>query len=266
LPEIPEKGLPDDFWTRVARAPQRLLLLDYDGTLAPFVADRDKAFPYPGVRELLDEIQTLQQSRLAIVTGRAVADMPPLLKLAELPEIWGCHGWERCLANGEVLQGDLPVAAEGGLQRAWSWACEAGFEAYLERKPASVAAHWRGLDDETRGRLQRQVDENWSSFKASAGLELHPFDGGLELRCPGRTKGDAVRELKRESPPGTLTAYLGDDLTDEDAFAALGEGDLGILVRSEPRASAAICRLAPPDELIAFLQAWIGACRDGGQP
>ncbi|ORJ62042.1 trehalose-phosphatase [Geothermobacter hydrogeniphilus] len=264
MSEIPTDGLPADFWPRVEHAPQRLLMLDYDGTLAPFVPDRDRAFPYPGIRELLSELLVLQRTRLVIVTGRAVADMPPLLQLEPLPEIWGCHGWERRLAGGDIRRVELPVSVEGCLQRAWSRAVKAGIEDHLERKPASLAIHWRGLDEARKARLEDVASREWASLAADNDLQLHPFDGGLELRCPGRTKGDAVRELRAESPPGTLAVYLGDDLTDEDAFAALGEGDVGILVREQPRASRASCRLRPPDQLLEFLRTWLRVCRHGG--
>lgn len=260
MPDTIRVGLPAGFWARVEEAPHRLLMLDYDGTLAPFVPERDRAFPYPGVRELLTAIQALDRCRLVIVTGRAVVDMPPLLQLESLPEIWGCHGWERRLANGDLRQGELPVAAEGCLQRAWSCACRAGFESQLERKPASLAAHWRGLSQQVQARLQEQVGNTWRKLAADNGLELHPFDGGLELRCPGRTKGDAVQELRAESPPGTCAVYLGDDLTDEDAFAALGREDLGILVREQPRPSKASCLLRPPGQLLDFLRDWLACC------
>jgi trehalose-6-phosphatase len=61
--------------------------------------------------------------------------------------------------------------------------------------------------------------------------------------------------------PAATAAYLGDDITDEDAFAALRTRGLTILVRQEPRPSHAAWWLRPPQELIAFLDAWIAAAR-----
>jgi trehalose-6-phosphatase len=46
----------ETFWQQLQTAPQKVLLLDYDGTLAPFHLERNKAFPYPGVREILEKI------------------------------------------------------------------------------------------------------------------------------------------------------------------------------------------------------------------
>src|SRR5215475_13121650 len=82
------------FFERVRHADQRALLLDYDGTLAPFTVQRDQAVPYPGVKKLIKEISSLGNTRLVIVSGRAIGDFTGLLALDPSPEIWGSHGWE----------------------------------------------------------------------------------------------------------------------------------------------------------------------------
>ncbi|MFC2150456.1 trehalose-phosphatase, partial [Calditrichota bacterium] len=86
-------------------------------------------------------------------------------------------------------------------------------------------------------------------------LELHYFDGGIELRAAGRNKGFAVQTVLREQPFGTC-AYLGDDLTDEDAFEVLKGKGLCVLVREEYRETKADVWIKPPDELIEFLDNW----------
>ncbi len=88
-------------------------------------------------------------------------------------------------------------------------------------------------------------------------MHLLPFDGGLELRPTDRTKGTAVGQILAEEPATVPAAYLGDDLTDEDAFAAVGNRGFSILVRTEVRASCARFWLRPPEELLEFLDAWI---------
>jgi trehalose-phosphatase len=86
---------------------------------------------------------------------------------------------------------------------------------------------------------------------------LLPFDGGLELRSIDRTKGTAVAEMLEQEPDGIMAAYLGDDLTDEDAFVAVGDRGYSILVRNEVRPSCAQFWLCPPAELLKFLDDWI---------
>jgi trehalose 6-phosphate phosphatase len=68
-----------DFFSRLSRASQRALLLDYDGTLAPFTPDRDRAVPYPGVPALLDGIRGQRNTRLVLITGRRAFEVASLL-------------------------------------------------------------------------------------------------------------------------------------------------------------------------------------------
>ncbi|HYX19436.1 MAG TPA: trehalose-phosphatase, partial [Thermoanaerobaculia bacterium] len=88
-----------------------------------------------------------------------------------------------------------------------------------------------------------------------------PFDGGLELRPRGFHKGLVVQRAFAEFGTDAAVAYLGDDATDEDAFAALRGRGLPVLVRGAPRRTRADARLRPPDEVLEFLEAWAGACR-----
>ena len=77
-----------------------LLLLDYDGTLAPFRVDRFQARPWAGVRELLTRIQQQGRTRMAIISGRPAHEIGPLLGIDPPLEVWGLHGAERLFPNG----------------------------------------------------------------------------------------------------------------------------------------------------------------------
>jgi trehalose-6-phosphatase len=70
-----------------------------------------------------------------------------------------------------------------------------------------------------------------------------------------------VKEILLQELPALPAAYLGDDLTDEDAFAAMGSGGYSILVRTEVRKSRARFWLRPPEELLGFLDEWIANSR-----
>jgi trehalose-phosphatase len=253
-------------WARISGAPQRVLVLDFDGTLSPFVADPASAAPYPGVRERLESMLAAGCCRLVFVTGRECEVLLGLLGLSRPVEVWGSHGGERLLPDGrrESLAPDQEQAA--ALSTAAHWARDRGLGERLESKPGCLAFHLRGLPSEAAEAARDLVETAWSGLAGPAGLELHTFDGGLELRLPGADKGRAVRVLLAESEPGAAVFYLGDDLTDEDAFIALGEGGVGVLVRAEARPSRAAWRLTPPDELLAFLDAFRGACRAASLP
>jgi trehalose 6-phosphate phosphatase len=246
----------DQFWLRLSAAKQAVLLLDYDGTLAPFRVARNEAKPYAGVRHILNAIREETATRIIIISGRAIVDLVPLLGLEPPPEIWGCHGWERLGADGQRMLVDLPEQAESGLGDAVRWVDNQGLASYCEFKPASLALHWRGLSEHIVEELRSRAITGWQPIAARSGLELHPFDGGLELRCPDRSKATAVLNILADLPPGLPIAFLGDDLTDEDGFAALAGRGLGVLVREQPRQTHAQLHLKPPQELIDFLDKW----------
>lgn len=245
------------FWQQLQTASQKVLLLDYDGTLAPFQLERNRAFPYPGVREILEKIQASGKTRLIIVSGRAVDDLLPLLGLEHLPELWGSHGFERQLPDGTRLTQEIDVNCLLNLERAFNWMKEHGYEADCEKKPSSIAFHWRGVEKGRRTQLEKNVRTAWSPLTRGIDLKIHSFDGGLELRCACLHKGDAVRQVLAECGQNVSVAYLGDDLTDEDAFKTLKGKGLSVLVRETYRDTLADCWLRPPDELLKFLQNWL---------
>lgn len=250
------------FWTHLATARRALLLLDYDGTLAPFTLDPAQARPYPGVSAALERLLALPaaDNRLVIVSGRWLKDLRPLLGIEHGLEMWGCHGRERCLPDGRHSLTPLPEAAVRALAEADAWETLArALGGRVERKPASLAFHWRGLPPERQSALRHELAQRFAELPHNDTLAWHDFDGGVELRVPGRDKGDVVRTLLAETPagaPAPRVAYLGDDLTDEDAFQALGEQGLSVLVRPEYRPTAAQLWLRPPADLLAFLHRW----------
>src|ERR1035441_2252372 len=92
-PEIQAQLTP--FLQNVARASRSVLLLDYDGTLAPFRARRDQAYPYPGVALVLQEIVRSGKTRVVVISGRDATDVLPLLNIDPRPEVWGVHPLQR---------------------------------------------------------------------------------------------------------------------------------------------------------------------------
>ena len=248
---------PQAFLERIATAPARVLMLDYDGTLAPFRVNPQEAVPYPGVTALLDEIARSRASRVVIVSGRPAVELPPLLRAARPPEIWGAHGWERLLPSGELVVQEPDAATREALAEARERArglVSSG--ARIEEKRASIALHWRGLPALTASDLCTRAMEIWSPLAHGGRVEMLPFDGGLEMRARGWNKESAVKAVLAESDPTGAIAYLGDDMTDEDAFRAIGSAGLSVLVRDELRDTQADVWLKPPGELLAFLRCW----------
>jgi trehalose 6-phosphate phosphatase len=242
---------------RLAGAASAVLALDYDGTLAPFRVERDEASPLPGVADVLDGIRRGTATRVVIVSGRPCADVARLLGLSPAPEIWGSHGWERSFPDGRHEITPLPPGARAPLEHIARALTEAGFGDLVERKPSGVALHWRGLDPARADAARGVAARLWDALPDAHGpLALLAFNHGTEFRAAGRDKGHAMRTLIEEAPPGTPVAYVGDDLTDEDAFAVVGPVGLGILVADAPRVTKAGARVDSPRAVLALLKRW----------
>ena len=254
----------DVFFETLASAASRVLLADYDGTLAPFRRDREDVPPDLRVAAALRALAETRRTRLVLVSGRALSDLARHAEwLRPRPELWGSHGLERWTpARGREAP---PVARPLAdlLDNLDSWMSARGGAELFERKPYGFALHER--PDSLRYREVRDgLLLEWSAACSRAGLRLFPFDGGIEFRPPAATKGNVVRTILEESAPDAAIAYLGDDATDEDAFAALVGRGLSVLVRPRPRETSADVRLRPPDELEAFLERWLSVDRGRG--
>jgi trehalose-phosphatase len=254
-----------DLFRALASAAHRVLMLDYDGTLAPFHVEPARAEPYPGVREALSAMLAAGHTRLVVVTGRATRDLLPLLRLDPCPEIWGSHGWEPPEAGGAGAAADLAPAVVPAAADLAALAAELEARGIrVETKPSGLAVHWRGLSGDDRDAIRHWLEDRWVASNLGRSLSWAEFDGGVEFRLPGRHKGHVVERLLGEMGPGTVAAYLGDDLTDEDAFRAIRGRGVGVLVRSEVRPTAADLQLEPPDEVLDFLARWDAASRKSG--
>lgn len=251
----------NEFFRAMAGAPQALLLLDYDGTLAGFRVDASKAFPWAGVRDLLAKIQQQGRTRIAIVTGRPARVIPSMLALDPPPEVWGLHGAERLYPNGRRLLEKQAPAVRQALESLRKQLHRDAFGGLFEDKPNAAVMHWRGRAPDEAKQIERRTRELFEPLANLDGLRLLKFEAGLELRS-GRDKGGAVREILRESRDEVPVTYLGDDLTDEAAFATVNEAKgphLSVLMRREKRKTDADVWLRPPDELRIFLRRWLEA-------
>ena len=246
----------EQFFERSRPGLGEILFLDYDGTLAAFTEDRDRAFPREGVREELAKLIAQTQTRVILVSGRPAPDVARLLGLSGL-EIWGGHGTERMFPDGRLERVVLSDAVKQGLAEARESLADLGEPERVEVKPTSIAFHFRGLPVARVHELTDWIQSHWKSILCRTDeLESHQFDGGLELRLAGVDKGDAILGVLVDCAPDAPVAYLGDDLTDEDAFAALQPRGLCLLVRDEARPTRADAWLRPDRELLQFLSRW----------
>jgi trehalose 6-phosphate phosphatase len=255
------KSLIEPLLRAVARAPRSLLMLDYDGTLAPFQKDPEQAFPYPGISEILQQIVRSGSTRIVIISGRDARDIIPLLGIEPHPEVWGLHGLQRLRPDGSAELSPPDEATVETLAAADNWLLYQHLQHTAEYKIGSIAVHWRDLDKCEVEAIRWRVLLGWTAIARETGLALLEFDGGVEIRARETNKGTAVRTIMSEMNPDTPTAYLGDDTTDEHAFRAVNSRGLSVLVRSRWRTTSAQLCLKPPDEVLGFLRRWLLACR-----
>jgi trehalose-phosphatase len=251
----------DTFFAAFPAPSAPMLLLDYDGTLAPFRVDRFTARPWAGVREVLAAIQRQGRTRMVVITGRPAAEIAPLLGLEPALEVWGLHGAEHLYPDGrrELEQPSPPVQAALDDLRACLRRDSLG--GLFEDKANGAVMHWRGVPPVQAKLIEQRTRELFEPLAQMDGLALLDFEAGIELRF-GRNKGGAAREILRATGTHGPVAVLGDDLTDEEAFRAVNEAGgahLSVLVKPKLRETVADVWLRPPAQLKGFLKRWLAA-------
>lgn len=215
--------------TILGAARHLLICSDYDGTLAPLAPRPEQARLLPGAFDILHQLACLPGTRVAIISGRSCDDLRTHTGLDQPILLAGSHGAELPGLNaggGEGEQSRLDA-----LETALNGICVQSAGSWLERKPLSIALHVRGsapADAERALVAVRCGPARWPALRMTEGKAV------IELSLSQSGKGDAVRWLRSSWGTEPLVLYLGDDLTDEDAFGALGPNDLGIKVGAGP--------------------------------
>lgn len=257
---ITDAGIPAQLWRRVALAPHRLLMLDYDGTLAPFALERDRALPSPRSLESLRAIAGAPGTTLAIVSGRPVEALVALVGPLAVTLV-GEHGWETRGAEGGIERRPVPGSVAAVLDRAEQSARGSGWARRLERKRSGLVLHTRGLEDREAHEVEERCALAWGPLTAPGLVRLDRIDGGLELRAAGCDKGAAAVTLLSQEAAGTLAVFVGDDTTDEDAFAAVSDRGFGVRVGQPSPRTRASAWLPSWEAVPAFLEEWARVAR-----
>lgn len=218
-----------------------LLAFDYDGTLAPIVADRELAKMRPKTAQLLCKVCQLYPC--AVISGRSKADVAPRLGDARVKYLIGNHGLEPGRDLSEFA-GEIALVRPQ-LELALSH-CQ-GVE--LEDKIYSLAVHYR------KSRQKRQARSAIRDAVLALPLAMRIVTGKLVVNVvPERAanKGDALLEL-REQEAANTAFYIGDDVTDEDVFTIDQPGRLFTVRVGRSKVSAAKYFLRDQREMDALL-------------
>jgi trehalose 6-phosphate phosphatase len=221
-----------------AAVPRVLVAVDFDGTLAPLVAEPMQARALPGGLEALREAACLSGVTAAVVSGRDLDTLALLTGIAADDGITliGSHGAQ---ASRPGVGVSVPAAGAAALDASAARLLETvGTEleevrlrcpaVRLEHKPAAVVLHTRGVE---RSVAQAATAAAVEVGHRHDGVHVIPGKEVVELSVSPADKGTAVTALALASR-SDATVYLGDDTTDERAFAALdpSTGDLAIKV------------------------------------
>ncbi|HEY2197079.1 MAG TPA: trehalose-phosphatase, partial [Mycobacterium sp.] len=240
----------------ITSARESMLFLDYDGTLSPIVSDPAAATLVDGAAEALERVAAV--CPVAILSGRDLAD---IRSRVGIPGIWyaGSHGFELTGPDGTHHQNEAAAAFIPLLERAAAELTNglAGIPGVrVEHKRFAVALHYREVAPEQIG----EIVSTTHKLGARDGLRVTSGRMLIELRPDiDWDKGTTLAWIRDRIDPASdlLPIYIGDDLTDEDAFDAVRFDGIGIVVGHDEdgdRKTAANFALQSPDQVREFIE------------
>nr|WP_323746041.1 trehalose-phosphatase [Catenulispora pinisilvae] len=234
---------------QIARTPRLLVACDYDGTLAPITLNPDEARPLSESVGALRSLAALHETTTVVISGRALRDLATLSRLPAEVNLVGSHGSEFDIGFVHEL---APEA------RALHRRLGAELERLvidvpgvnLEVKPASIAVHVRQAEYDAGREVLASVHAGpatWPGVSTTVGKEV------IELSVVKTDKGHAL-DVLRHQVAATAAIFLGDDVTDEKAFARLSGPDVGVKVGpGDTLAAYRVSETADVPVVLAFL-------------
>ncbi len=242
----------------LARMPMLLVATDYDGTIAPIVNDPTKAVPSREALVALRSLAELPHTAVALISGRSLKDLATLSGDPDGVHLVGSHGSEFDLGFADMLS---PAARkrQTEINTTLTEIAEAHPGTSVEAKPASVAFHYRNAETSVGAAGLKAVED---AFVGAEGVYTKYGKMVIELAVVSTHKGDALNILRKRFGASAVL-FLGDDVTDEDAFKTLAGPDVGVKVGEGD--SVARFRVSDPHEVSRVLAAisemraaWIG--------
>lgn len=208
----------------LSRVERLLIATDYDGTVAPIVDRPERAFPLDLTVTTMRALAALPKTHTAVISGRSLRDLAAMSRLPREVHLVGSHGLEDEIDAFAEVPAEL-LSRRTALRTALLDLTRELPDLTVELKPAGAAVHVRGRTDAERTRVasfvERVVEE--IGLEVTAGREVY------DLSLVPASKATALAGIRGDLGAEAVL-YIGDDVSDEDALASLGEGDLGIAV------------------------------------
>jgi trehalose 6-phosphate phosphatase len=242
------------------------VFLDYDGTLTPIVQRPELAVLSEAMRQTVRELAA--HCTVAVISGRDLADVRKLIGIDSIYYA-GSHGFEIAGPKGRHLEHERGTDFLPALDRAEEMLrnrLQGMPGALVERKKFSVAAHYREVPEERAAAVEAAVDHvvvAEKELRKSAGKKVFEVQPHIDWN-KGKALLWLLGALELDSPD-VLPFYIGDDLTDEDAFRVLERRGIAIVVTDVSRPSAAHYSLRDPEDVRKFLQT-LTSLATGGKP
>ncbi len=213
----------------LARVPILLVAADFDGTLAPIVSDPADARAHAESLDALNSLAAIPNTHVAIISGRAISDLAPRVAAVHHALLVGSHGAER--PPHRAPPPDAPhAAALDPLLRVIREAAANLPGALVENKPTAVAFHYRNADP---ARAAESVTALLDAARQHPAIHARHGKMVLEFSATRADKGAALTAL-RNATHASAALFLGDDLTDEDAFRTLSPPNIAIKIGPGP--------------------------------
>ena len=229
-----------------------VVFLDYDGTLTPIVSQPEDAVLSEEMRNILSELS--ERHKAAVVSGRDMDDVKSLVNIDTMYYA-GSHGFRISGPGGLKMELDeaqkfLPMLDD--IENELIVELENVIEGVkIDRKRYAVAIHYRNAPADSIDTVFKKADEilkKYKDFKKGTGKKIIEIKPGIDWH-----KGKAIfwimNALEVEDKSNYIPIYIGDDVTDEDAFKAIADEGIGVLVGEHEMPTAAKCKLADVEEV-----------------
>ncbi len=234
------------------------VFLDYDGTLTPIVSRPAMARLSTRMHETLSRLSRV--CPIAVISGRDLTDVQSRVGIDSIFYA-GSHGFDITGPGKEKIQfeqGTKYLTLLDQTEKELREQLSAIEGCLVERKRFSIAVHYRQVESSLLPQIKETVADilhAHTQLRLSKGKKVYELQPNIDW-----DKGKAMRWLLKTlelDTPDVIPLYIGDDVTDEDAFAAIRDGGIGILVAETEKPTEAHYRLRDPDEVQSFLDTLI---------